>query len=570
MATIYQAWDIALERVVAVKILHAHLADDQEIQERFRHEARHAAALVHPHIVAVFDQGVDDLPYIVMELIDGPSLREVLRERERLSPPEALAVILPVCAALARAHAAGVIHRDIKPENVLITLDGTPKVADFGIAYAVTATRHTSTGTLIGSVHYLAPELIQGREASPATDQYAVGVLAFELLTGRKPLPAATPMAVIARHAREPIPPPSQFAPDITSAVDRAVMRAAALDPTQRFPDLHRFTVAMRAAIPGGSKAIDVRGDRTLVIPPASFQPLSRAGVNARHAPAKRATPVLPALLLALVLFIGTTGGLYALWDRVIAPERAVPSVEGLPQEQARTVLGALGLALVEGQTMPSRDDPEGTVLAQDPQPGTRLRRGEAVTVVLSSGPRVVPMPRVLQLSEEDARALLAPHGFAISRDESFSDHAPRGEVIAQLPDAGAPVREGAEVRIHLSKGKEQVRVPDLVGATREEAGAALAKAKLTAAFVEEYSDDASEAGLVLRQSIEPGATVDKGTTVQVVVSKGKGPATFEMPDVRRRVLDEVWRALQVQGLAVSVIAQPRPRFGYFVRSQSG
>lgn len=474
MATIYRAWDVALERDVAVKVIHAHLLDDEEVAERFRREARHAAALVHPHIVTVFDQGVDGLPYIVMELVDGPSLRQVLNERGRLSPPEALAVLLPICAALARAHAAGVVHRDIKPENVLLASDGSPKVADFGIAHAATATRRTATGTLFGSVHYLAPELIQGREATPATDQYAVGVLAFELLTGRKPLPAETPAAVLTRHAREPIPSPSEFAPGIPAALDLAIRRGTALDPADRFSGIEGFATALRAAVPGDPQPLSI--DHTLAIPIAAQPtvPVAAADDLDRRRVRPAARSGVPALLLALLLLIGMAAGLYQVWGRFVAAARIVPSVVGIPEEQARSTLDGLDLVLAEDSPEPSLAHPEGTILSQRPPPGTRVRRGEAVRVVLSSGPRVVPMPRVVGMTEAQARAVLSRHAFTVTGDESFSGD-PKGAVIAQIPDAGAPVREGAEVRIRVSKGRERFRlpidVPDLIDDALDEVG---------------------------------------------------------------------------------------------------
>jgi eukaryotic-like serine/threonine-protein kinase len=462
MATIYRAWDITLERDVAVKVVHAHLLDDEEIAERFRREAKHAAALVHPHIVTVFDQGVDDLPYIVMELVDGPSLRQVLYERGRLSPPEVLAVLLPVCAALARAHAAGVIHRDIKPENVLIASDGSPKVVDFGIAYVRAGARHTATGTLIGSLHYVAPELVQGHEATPATDQYAVGVLAFELLTGRPPLPAETLTAVLARHAREPVPPPSELAPGIPTALDRVICRATALDPADRFSCIEGFAAALRAAVPGDPEPLEVHGNRTLTLPVAAQQTAAVAVADEldrrRVRPATRsAVPTMPiGLLLLTVLLVGLAA---VLWNRVIVPEQVVPSVVGLPENQARSTLSGLGLALAEGPPEPSLEHSEGTVLSQQPLPGARLRRGEAVRVTLSSGPRIVPMPHVVGMTETTARAALSGHAFTVTSERSFSN-APKGVVFAQVPDAGVPVREGAEVRLQVSKGRDPLQLP--------------------------------------------------------------------------------------------------------------
>jgi hypothetical protein len=470
MATIYRAWDVELERDVAVKVIHAHLLDDDEIVEHFRREARHAAALVHPHIVTVFDQGVDDLPYIVMELVDGPSLRQVLHEHGRLSPPQALAVLLPVCAALARAHAAGVVHRDIKPENVLLAPDGSPKVADFGIAYTGATTSRTATGTLIGSIHYLAPELIQGCEATPATDQYAVGVLAFELLTARKPLPAETPTAVLTRHVREPIPPPSEFAPGIPAALDRVIHRGTALNPADRFSCIEDFAAALDASVPGGPQPVDVHGDRTLVIPIAAQETASVAAADdldrRRYQPATQWA--FPVLLLGLFILGGFAIGLYQLLGWTVAAQRIVPSVIGFSEDRARSTLDGLGLVLAEDQSEPSLEQPEGTVLSQQPPPGTRLRRGQTVRVVLSSGPRVVAMPRVVGMTQAQARAVLSRHSFVVAEGVSFSA-APKGIVVDQRPSAGAPVREGTQVRLHVSKGTEQFPLSDLVRDTLDE-----------------------------------------------------------------------------------------------------
>ncbi len=272
MATIYRARDLVLDRDVAVKALHPHLAEDATLIERFRTEARSAAALVHPHVVNVFDQGVAGVPYIVMEYVDGPSLRHVLNRRGRLTPGEALAVLQPVCAALALAHRAGTVHRDVKPENVLVASeDGTVKVTDFGIARILSATPITESGVVLGSVHYLAPEVVLGADATPASDQYAVGLMLFELLTGQRPLPADGAAAVAIRHAREPVPSPSGFVNGIAPRLDAVVARSTALQPGRRYPDLGAFVAALRAAVPGGPRPVVVPAadgsDRTVVLP---------------------------------------------------------------------------------------------------------------------------------------------------------------------------------------------------------------------------------------------------------------------------------------------------------------
>jgi eukaryotic-like serine/threonine-protein kinase len=594
MATIYLGHDESLERPVAVKILHGHLADDDGLQARFRTEARHAAGLLHPNIVNVFDQGVADLPYIVMEHVDGPSLREILLQRGLLTPAEALAVMDPVCQALARAHAAGVVHRDVKPENVLIGPDGAPKVADFGIARAVAETSHTQTGTLIGSVHYMAPELIDGQEATPASDQYAAGVLLFELLTGRKPLTADTPMAVAVRHTRERIPPAGDFASDVPRAVDRVIARATEPDPSRRFPDMLTMAKALRAAVPGGAAPLVIRpageGGKTLVIPPAAQETMSiaaAADVATRRAKTRRRKPrkakrsgsgrgrarlrTAGVVLLSLVLLAGLAAGVaWAAWNWVVAPITTVPELVGGTEAQAEATLGDLGLVLVVDERVHDLDAPEGQVLGQEPPAGTELRRGEEVEVTVSLGVSDQTVPRVVGSPRDAAVELLegAPYHFEVEVDEAHSDDVPAGQVISQDPEAGDELAQRATVAVVVSLGIEQVAVPDLSGMSREEAQEALAEAGLEVRFEEAFSDEVPQAGRVIRQSTGAGQEVDKGATVTVTVSRG--PLTVEVPNVRGKSLADGRAEVEAAGLRVRVEEQPRPRIGPFRQGQYG
>jgi eukaryotic-like serine/threonine-protein kinase len=594
MATIYLGHDESLERPVAVKILHGHLADDDGLQARFRTEARHAAGLLHPNIVNVFDQGVADLPYIVMEHVDGPSLREILLQRGLLTPAEALAVMDPVCQALARAHAAGVVHRDVKPENVLIGPDGAPKVADFGIARAVAETSHTQTGTLIGSVHYMAPELIDGQEATPASDQYAAGVLLFELLTGRKPLTADTPMAVAVRHTRERIPPAGDFASDVPRAVDRVIARATEPDPSRRFPDMLTMAKALRAAVPGGAAPLVIRpageGGKTLVIPPAAQETMSiaaAADVATRRAKTRRRKPrkakrsgsgrgrarlrTAGVVLLSLVLLAGLAAGVaWAAWNWVVAPITTVPELVGGTEAQAEATLGDLGLVLVVDERVHDLDAPEGQVLGQEPPAGTELRRGEEVEVTVSLGVSDQTVPRVVGSPRDAAVELLegAPYHFEVEVDEAHSDDVPAGQVISQDPEAGDELAQRATVAVVVSLGIEQVAVPDLSGMSREEAQEALAEAGLEVRFEEAFSDEVPQAGRVIRQSTGAGQEVDKGATVTLTVSRG--PLTVEVPNVRGKSLADGRAEVEAAGLRVRVEEQPRPRIGPFRQGQYG
>lgn len=582
MATIHRARDEILHREVAVKTLHAHLADDPSFVERFRTEARHAAGLLHPHIVTVFDQGVDELPFIVMELVEGPSLRDVLIARGPLGPSEALAVVEPVARALSRAHAAGVVHRDVKPENILIGSDGSPKVADFGIARALADTSHTKTGTFLGSVHYVAPELVEGNEATPATDQYALGVLLFEVLTGRKPLEAETPMAIALRHAREPVPAPSRFVPGLSSALDAVVRRATAVDPADRYPDLDALVSALRAAVPEGPRDVLVaaRGedghDHTLVIPGASVDTVvvpapARARRRLRLPRPQRSGSGWrrlrrPGLVLLIAVLLGT--GLFTTWSLVVAPPREVPDLTGRTPAEAEALLIDLGLAMDQAEPVHHRAVEEGRIAAQEPPEGETLRRGRAVTVRLSAGPAIVAMPNVVGMDEEAAEAEFAPYGFAVVVHQGWHDTAPIGEVIGQRPDPGESVEEAAEVIIQISRGIEQVTVPDLSDLDRDAAEEALAAAKLTGEFREVYSDEVPQRGAVISQSVEPDTTVDKGTTVEVVVSAG--PVTFDLPDVRGMSIADGRARLEAAGLNVQVVEQERPQVGPFRQGRFG
>ena len=585
MATIYRAIDESLERDVAIKALHPHLADDPSVLARFRAEARAAAGLLHPNIVNVFDQGTADLPFIVMEYVDGPSLREVLLRRGRLTPGEVLAVATPVCHALARAHAAGVIHRDIKPENILIAADGTPKVADFGIARAIAETSHTATGTLVGSVHYLAPELLSGQEATERTDQYSLGVVLFELLTGRKPLPAETPMAVAMRHARERIPPVRDFVSDAPAALDGVIARATAQRPDRRYDDMASLVAALTAAVPGGPTPVvldDEVDNGTLVIPVATEDTVtvptgtSRVRRRRRRLPSlrrrgsrpARRRPLLLAVLAAVLLLAGAGG--FALWNWVIAPVAGAPELIGMTREAAESAGAEAGLTVLDGGTRHDLEVPPGHVVDQRPAPGAPLRRGAEIALVISSGPAEVTIP---DLSGRPAQRWLdrleqAPYHLDVAVRRQFSDRVPRGRIIGHQPEAETTVLQGTEITVRVSRGIEQVEVPEVVGQDRGAATQALEAAKLTVEVTEQYSDAVPQAGTVISQSVEPGQTVDKGTAVALVVSAG--PQTFAIDSYEGQGVGQAREALQALGMQVRVVEQARPQIGPFRRGTFG
>lgn len=582
MATIFRAYDPVLERDVAIKVVHAHLAEDAGLVERFRHEARHAASLDHPNVVHVYDAGVEDLPYIVMEFVDGPSLRQVLQRRGRLTAGQALTIIEPVARALARAHSRGLIHRDVKPENILLSDDGRAKIADFGIARTVAASSQTRTGQLIGTVHYLAPELVDGREATPASDQYALGVVLFEAVTGRKALPADSAAAVALRHAREAIPTPSDFVEDVSKHFDRVVARATAHDPVERFDDLTAFADALRRAVPSGPQAVSfAAGDgqeHTLTVDQAA---LSTATVDAvddvggrKVRPRPRRSPrlrgMLRVALMAAAILAVLAAGAFAYWNFILAPVRTVPPLVGVSEDAAAAELEELGLSLDVTERYFDLKAPEGEILAQSPAAETTLRTGGAVGVEVSRGLDTSEVPRLTGRTVDEAQDALddATLGNLTVTEEVFSDTAPAGEIIAQQPEPGATVEWKSDVDVVVSKGIEQIEVPQVIGRAQEDAEAVLTDAKLEVSASSEYSDEVPTAGEVISQSVAAGDTVDKGTTVELVVSQG--PLTLEMPDVRTQPLDDAVAELENLGLDVTVAEEPVPRIGPFQRGEVG
>lgn len=578
MATILRAADSQMDREVAIKVLHRHLADNPDVRARFKAEARHAASLSHPNVVAVYDQGEADLPYIVMELVDGPSLREVLAAHGPLSPREVLAVVVPLCDALSAAHAQGLIHRDVKPENVLITPAGVPKLADFGIARVMAATSHTATGTLVGSVHYLAPELVGGITATPLSDQYALAVMTFELVTGRKPLPAETPMAIALRHANEDVPPPSRYAPDVTPALDHVIGTATARNPQRRYQSVGRFGQALAAAVPAGPDAVTTTDDdgtvKTLVLPPEEHQTIALTSPDQVDSPTDRppSSPPrrprwpAPATMAAAVLAALTVLGLGWLvyWDRVVAPVTEVPQLVGSSRTEAGTRLRELDLGLAIAGETHRLAEPAGQVIGQRPEAGTEVRAGGTVEVVLSLGPEIVDMPQLEGRPYNDTVAELEANRFNVAQPSlEFSDTVPAGHVIRQDPPPGARVAQGSDVTVVVSRGVEPVEVPALTGIAVDEARAAAEEAQLGEVAVEEiFSDDVPDAGIVMDQSPSTGQTVDKGTPVTLTVSKG--PLTVTVPDTEGLPSAEAIAVIEEQGLIAQPVTEPVPTLGPF------
>jgi serine/threonine-protein kinase len=507
MADVWCAEDSQLGRRVALKLLSPRYAADPGFRERFRREASAAAAMQHPNIVSIYDRGDwDATSYIAMELVDGRTLKELIQQRGPLPPAIAVELAIEVLKALRYAHRRGIVHRDIKPQNVLLDEEGQAKVADFGIARAETS-QMTETGTIVGTVQYISPEQAQGRPVSPRSDLYSVGVVLYELLTGRVPFDGEAPVSIALKQVSEPPIPPSQLRPGIPPALEAVVMRALEKDPARRFASADEFIAALERSRRAPT--------RPVVGEPTPGEPWEPVPVE------ERGSRWWLWLLLLLVL-AAAAGGAYLL---LAANRVVVPDVRGRTFADAARTLHARGLEVtpVNQVSATVRRD---RVIATDPAAGTEVKEGSNVTVRVSAGPGKAAVPPVEGMPRAEAERALREAGFNPKVRTDYSDTVPKGQVIGSDPPEGEEITKGRTVTLTVSRGKQGVLVPSLVGAQREDAEAQLADLGLSAKVVEQES--AKDAGTVLAQDVPANTTVDKGTTVTLTVAKQRP----QVPDV--------------------------------------
>ncbi|WP_130353136.1 Stk1 family PASTA domain-containing Ser/Thr kinase [Agromyces ramosus] len=556
MATVYLATDLRLERRVAIKIMHGHLADDNTFKTRFVQEARSAARLAHPNVVNVFDQGQDsDMAYLVMEYLPGITLRELLKDYKKLTPEQTVDIMDAVLSGLAAAHKAGIVHRDLKPENVLLADDGRIKLGDFGLARAASA--NTATGqALLGTIAYLSPELVTRGVADARSDIYAVGIMMYEMLTGEQPYVGEAPMAIAYQHANETVPTPSSKNPAVPTELDELVLWATARDPEERPNDARVMLDRLREVEPGiRASRTPLRTQATMVIADAAM-PIGAATAETSVIGAAAVAPAAPAVALAtsdggedaaaltstaarrrrrgywifalVLLLTGLAAGTGWYFGAGPGALATVPETATLLPDNARQVLEAEGFEVVDGE----RNDPRvpaGQVSGTDPAGGQQARRGSAVTMFVSLGPRMLPVPDVIGQPEADARAALAEFAVAEASAPQFSGDIAAGSVIAVLGADGNPLGaeypELGDVTLVVSVGS----VPDVTGLPVAEAEAAITGAGLAVGRAEpEFSDE-----VPLDHVIAATPTTDPvrpGDTIVLTVSKGED--LVEVPNV--------------------------------------
>ena len=545
MAEVYCATDQQLGRRVALKVLHERFAEDEDFVERFRREASAAAGLSHPNIVQVFDRGAwDGTYYIAMEFLEGRSVKHLIREEGPVDPDRAIDIAIGVLKAERFAHRRGVVHRDIKPHNVILDGEGRVKVTDFGIARAG-ASDMTETGSIMGTAQYLSPEQAQGHALDHRSDLYSTGVLLYELLTGRVPFEAESAVTIALKHVSEEPVPPRRVNPQIPPALEDVVMRALAKDPAWRFQDADEFIAALQRA--RGVAAVPV--DATRAAPTTGAYPAAAYGdaPEALEEDDRRSRKWLWALLAALVLAGGAVAAVLAL-----RPDTSpVPDVVGRQGDTAAQILQNAGFE-VDIETVESATVRRNRVATQRPQPRRQAELGSTVTITVSSGPGERPVPDVVGETRRTAERRLRGADFRVTVQQRFSDDVPRGRVIETRPQPGTVVERGSRITVIVSRGREQVAVPDVTGLDREAAERTLREAGLDVSVRDEETDE-EDPGQVLRQDPAGGARVNRGATVTITVAEEppEVETEVEVPDVVDLSVEQARADLTAAGFRV-------------------
>lgn len=550
MAEVHLAHDLRLDRSVAVKTMRGDLAHEPVLLERFRREAQSTASLNHPAIAAVYDTGEDltygsQLPYLVMEYVDGMTLRDSLYSGPPLTVARALEVTAGVLRALAHSHQHGIVHRDIKPANVMLTWAGEVKVMDFGIARDARDTGMTQTSIVIGTAQYLSPEQAMGQEIDARSDLYSTGCLLYELLTFRTPFTGETPMAVMYQHIQEAPRPPSLYNPEVGPQVDAIVLRALEKDPAYRYQSAGHMLADIEAylgtgLLAAGAEPLPVETD--FPYDDAADQKEERGRPRGAVALITGATAVI---VLALVLG-------WFMFGRGSADDGKVdvPDLVGQSLEDARRTADNVDLTVTVDKREPCADQPKGHICEQSPTEG-ELAKGEAVSVTVSTGAPKIEVPDVTDKDEDDASRILEDKGFKVKLRHVESESEDAGTVLKQNPDGGEKVEKGTEVTLTVAKEVEKTTVPDLTGSTVSEARELLTAQNLKLGSTTEVESD-SESGTVVGQSTASGADVEPGTAIDIEIAKAV--QTVQIPtDIAGKTLAEVQDELSALGLQVSV-----------------
>ncbi len=538
MAEVFRARDLRLDRVVAVKTLRSDLARDHTFQVRFRREAQSAASLNHPSIIAVYDTGEDvidgvPIPYIVMEYVDGRTLKELLEDNRRLLPERTLEITDGILRALAAAHARGIVHRDIKPANVMLTRQAEVKVMDFGIARAMDDSQATMTQTsqVIGTAQYLSPEQARGERVDSRSDIYSTGCVLYELLTGRPPFVGDSPVAIAYQHVREEPIPPSELDPEIPEWIEAIVLRAMTKDREQRYQTAEEMRADIQRGLQGMPTAASTMalaaadGGATTALPPArnrrhdddydDYDDYPYDDEDDRRGGNKALWIVLGAAVLAAAVFLGF------LLFRPGTDKITIPDVAGMSVEEAQAALEEKGFENIEvaDETTPSSEVEEGKAVGTDPPSGESVEPETTITILVSGGPEMIEMPDLVGMSQSDALGEINRAGLKRGEITHQESDEPQGTVLSTDPAAGTEVEPGTKVNLVVAKASSKVQVPSLAGMNQDQATDRLAELGLTLQAQTQETDQATP-GTAISQSPAAGTEVERGSTVTVTFAK--------------------------------------------------
>ena len=546
MAIVYKAKCRLLNRYVAIKILRPEFTKDEQFVENFRRESQAAAGLSHPNIVSVYDVGQEgNIHFIVMELVEGKTLSELIEEKGRLDYKEAINITRQVASALSLAHKNQIVHRDIKPHNILITNTGVAKLADFGIAKAVSAsTIIGGNNKVMGSVHYFSPEQARGAYVDERSDIYSLGIVLYEMLTGKVPFDGDNPISIALMHINDPMPPVSAEVPGIPPQLEKIIMKATDKYQTNRYrtademiEDLDNIEFITKVM---GQKAFTIAGEEEKEQPAVSVRP-ERERTHRKSEPAgnteesdktlERANKISTGFIIGAVAVLVIAGliGLGALlgWFSGDSEEIKVPNFVGSTFEDAQALAQETGLEIARGEDVYSPDQEEGKITSQNPTADSVVSPGKLITVYVSKGKKDGVVPKIVGMDYKEASEYLKTFGFELGIVKTESSTLPENVIIEQSVEEGSTASKGTKIDVTVSdgKGKETVKMPNLIGKTPDEANAIIDTEglKLGDATYEETTTTAQN--LIFWQQYPEGTELEKGTAVSYKVSKGEKPS---------------------------------------------
>jgi serine/threonine protein kinase len=547
MALVYKARCRLLNRYVAIKVLKDEFVNDEEFIKKFRRESQAAASLSHPNIVSIYDVGMEkiddhDVYYIVMEYIKGKTLKDIIKEKKKLSIDETIDYSIQIAEALEHAHKNHIVHRDIKPHNIMITEDGRVKVTDFGIARAATFSTVTNTSTVVGSVHYFSPEQARGRYTDEKSDIYSLGIVMYEMITGKVPFEGDSPISVALKHIQEEIVPPREIDSSIPVGLQNIILKCVKKNQidryssaTQLLADLRKLKYSNGNAIIG---ALNSEDEPTRIIPRIDNEDDSDMKKHSASAKRKDAKDgglkvIFLAIVLAFIVVSSLALGFFKFKDYFIAKEVTVPDLVGVDKDEAESELEKIGLKLSVVDETYSNEYEEGVIVSQKVEPGTKVKEGYTIEVVVSKGKQLVKVPNLINRNIEEIDSILKEAGLKEGTvDYQYSNTIPANVIIDQDPDPFAEVEYGSRVNLIVSRGPEikLVRMPNLVGLTEQAAKNALIAHELVVGEIIREHNDEYKAGVVFKQSIQAGTQVEANTPVDIYISIGPKEEPKEEP----------------------------------------